>query len=338
MTMPLATLVLYAYNEERYIREAVASAFAQTYSLLEIFLSDDGSADHTFEIMQEMAAAYQGPHRIILNRNPHNIGIGSQLNAAYQKTQGDFIVLANADDISLPERVAVLVEHWLASNRQASVITSDVAIINAAGQPLGRTMDTETVFASLEDGVRRRFGGVLAASAAFRRDVFTAFGPLPDNLILEDNPLYLRATLLGERLHLRDSLVQYRIHDDNISQAYDLVDFATWRQRHHRKAVWQKTESVKAYLQMLRDLHALPAERWPADDLKRARWVAMEKLMEKLRDYYLADDTVPTRTHLFSLLRLFKLVGKLALKRLIPAIEQRNDRWHFERVQKGHGS
>lgn len=123
MTMPLATLVLYAYNEERYIREAVASAFAQTYSLLEIFLSDDGSADHTFEIMQEMAAAYQGPHRIILNRNPHNIGIGSQLNAAYQKTQGDFIVLANADDISLPERVAVLVEHWLASNRQASVST-----------------------------------------------------------------------------------------------------------------------------------------------------------------------------------------------------------------------
>lgn len=336
---PAVTFVLYAYNEERFIHDAIAGAFAQTYSPLEIFLSDDGSTDRTFEIMQEMAATYRGPHTISLNRNPRNIGIGSQLNAAYQRTQGEFIVLANADDVSLPERVAVLVERWLASDRRASVITSDLSIINAEGQPLGRTLDTETRFNSLDEGIRRRFGGVAAASLSVRRDTFELFGPLPDNLLLEDNPLYLRATLLGERIHLREPLVEYRIHADNISQAYDLVDFDLWRQRHRRKAVWQKSEATKAYLQMLLDLHAAPAENWPAEDLKRARWAGMEMLMENalLRDYYLVDETISNRTRLRGLLRLISLVLKLSIKRLIPAIEHRNDRWHFERVQKGHG-
>lgn len=337
---PIVTLVLYAFNEERYIRAAIESAFSQTYSPLEIVLSDDGSSDRTCEIMQELAAAYRGVHKIILNRNERNIGIGSQLNAAVSKSNGDLIVLANADDVSLPNRVAVVVDQWLASGRRASVITCDLAVIGPAGESLGRIMNTETVFANLEDGARQRFGGVAAASLTVRRDVFEVFGPLPDNLNLEDNPLYLRATLLGERIHLREPLVNYRVHADNISQAYDLAAFDEWRQRHRQKAVWQKTESVKAYLQMLQDLHALPAERWPEQDLKRARWAAMEKLIESaiMRDYYLNDPTVSIRQRLATLLRLLWLIAKLSIKRAIPAIERRNDRWHYRRVMEARRS
>lgn len=55
---PLVTFALFAYNQEKYIREAVDGAFSQTYEPLEIILSDDCSSDRTFEIMQEMAAAY----------------------------------------------------------------------------------------------------------------------------------------------------------------------------------------------------------------------------------------------------------------------------------------
>ena len=47
---PLLTFAVGAYNQERFIREAVESAFAQTYSPLEIVLSDDCSRDRTFEI------------------------------------------------------------------------------------------------------------------------------------------------------------------------------------------------------------------------------------------------------------------------------------------------
>ena len=52
---PLVTFALFAYNQEAFIREAVASALSQTYEPLEIILSDDCSTDRTFAIMQELA-------------------------------------------------------------------------------------------------------------------------------------------------------------------------------------------------------------------------------------------------------------------------------------------
>ena len=62
----LVTFALFAYNQEKFIREAVEGAFSQTYEPLEIILSDDYSSDRTFEIIERMAAEYTGPHRVIV--------------------------------------------------------------------------------------------------------------------------------------------------------------------------------------------------------------------------------------------------------------------------------
>ncbi len=63
---PLLTFILLAYNQERYIAEAVEGALGQTYSPLEIILSDDCSGDRTFELMKEAADEYRGPHEVIV--------------------------------------------------------------------------------------------------------------------------------------------------------------------------------------------------------------------------------------------------------------------------------
>ena len=101
---PLLTFAVAAMNQERFIREAVEAAFAQTYSPLEIILSDDCSQDKTFEIMCEMAKAYRGPHRIVLNRNPRCRCIGGHINRIMEVSQGELILAAAGDDISLPQR------------------------------------------------------------------------------------------------------------------------------------------------------------------------------------------------------------------------------------------
>ena len=72
---PLVSFFVTAYRQEHLVRASIEAAFAQTWSPLEILLSDDCSPDGTFAVMQEMAAAYSGPHRVILNRNPKNLGI-----------------------------------------------------------------------------------------------------------------------------------------------------------------------------------------------------------------------------------------------------------------------
>ena len=101
---PLVTFAVIAYNQERFIREAVEGAFAQTYSPLEIILSDDGSSDKTFDVMQALVAKYDGPHHVMLNRNSKNLGLAGHVNHIMERATGDIIVLAAGDDISRPER------------------------------------------------------------------------------------------------------------------------------------------------------------------------------------------------------------------------------------------
>src|SRR3954470_2116700 len=89
---PLVTFAVAAFNQERFIREAVEGAFGQTYSPLEIVLSDDCSRDRTFEIIREMAEGYRGPHKVILNRNPVQKSIGGHINRIMEISQGEMIV------------------------------------------------------------------------------------------------------------------------------------------------------------------------------------------------------------------------------------------------------
>ena len=64
-----ATAVVLAYNQSRFVKEAVNSVLSQDFDGLEVILSDDGSSDDTFEIMSQMASSYKGPHTIRLNKN-----------------------------------------------------------------------------------------------------------------------------------------------------------------------------------------------------------------------------------------------------------------------------
>ncbi len=89
---PLITFALFAYNQENHIEEAVQGAFSQTYSQLEIVLSDDCSTDRTFEIMERMANAYQGPHKIVLNR----VGREHRFVQKLRKISGISFVLPNS--------------------------------------------------------------------------------------------------------------------------------------------------------------------------------------------------------------------------------------------------
>ena len=99
---PLVSFFVTAYRQERLVRASIEAAFAQTWSPLEILLSDDCSPDGTFAVMQEMAAAYSGPHRVILNRNPKNLGITAHVDRIMELTSGDFVVQNAGDDVADP--------------------------------------------------------------------------------------------------------------------------------------------------------------------------------------------------------------------------------------------
>lgn len=214
---PLITFALFAYNQEHFVREAIEGAFAQTYEPLEIILSDDCSSDGTYAVMEEMAKAYDGPHKITLNQNKENLGIGGHVNRMMELMSTDIIVVAAGDDISLPHRTEVTAEAFGKSKGNAVSIYSAVIQIDSQGKELGiASSPPPDENAELDFRVRRNCPGVHGASHAWRRCVFDVFGPLGANVIAEDRAIGFRAYELGEVLFLEAPLVKYRSHETNV--------------------------------------------------------------------------------------------------------------------------
>ena len=92
---PLVSVIMPAYNAEKYIGEAIASVRAQTYENWELLILDDGSADRTAEIAQAYA---QQDARIQVLRNPQNMGVARTRNRGFDLAQGEWIALLDSDD------------------------------------------------------------------------------------------------------------------------------------------------------------------------------------------------------------------------------------------------
>ncbi|MEW6284996.1 MAG: glycosyltransferase [Chloroflexota bacterium] len=210
---PLLTFALFAYNQERFIADAVRGALSQTYTPLEIILSDDCSSDRTFEIMQELAAGYQGPNRVIVRRNEQNLGLIGHINRVMELVQGELIVAAAGDDISLPERVERTYHAYLESERSAYSIFSNAIWIDENGckmNLLRRQPVNSRALTFLHYGTRSTPGFLNGCTHAWKRECFDFFGPLMDGVGAEDTVIPFRSALLGNIVYIHDVLVLYR--------------------------------------------------------------------------------------------------------------------------------
>jgi glycosyltransferase involved in cell wall biosynthesis len=213
-TRPLVSFLVIAYKQERFIREAVQSALAQTYEPLEVVLSDDCSPDRTFEIIKEETETYRGPHRVIVNRNRSNLGLIGHVNRAWGLTQGQFIVLQGGDDISFPHRTETLVKAWK-EPFPVEAVCSACTTIDGSGHPIGHKP------AYLPSGTLNEFTekwkcGVDGCTAGYSRQLIDKYGPLDAALLEEDIVLSFRALLESGIRAVDEPLIQYRQHGNNI--------------------------------------------------------------------------------------------------------------------------
>lgn len=213
---PLITFALFSYNQEEFIKEAIEAAFTQTYGNLQIILSDDHSSDKTYQIIEELTASYVGPHKVILNRNKQNLGLGAHINKITQMAAGELIVVAAGDDISLPGRTQTLVDAWLQDGKRKASMCSDAVLINPVSVEIGYS-NGKPLNGSIEDGIKAFFSGLQGATHAWRKDVFNVFGDMLADTICEDRVIPMRAAFLGGVGYVAAPLVKYRIHTKNIS-------------------------------------------------------------------------------------------------------------------------
>lgn len=286
MEKPLISYVVTAYNIERFVREAVECAFAQTYSPLEIVLSDDCSSDRTFEIMEKMAAEYRGPHKIKLNRNESNLGITRHMNKAYlELAEGEIIIAAHGDDISIPDRTRLSYE-FLRDNPDVTAVSLSMKSVDSAGRENG-TDDAcvdSVKFYGFAGG-----GNIPAPSRAFYKKVMTVFGPLSDDCPTEDELITFRALMLGRNAFLPEVGVFYRKHGTSSSNPENFPKFPL----------------EKIHAQQLEDMNKAIALKLITREQKEAKTIGLEKGMTRRKLYrkYVANRS------LLNLLRIVLFPG-----------------------------
>ena len=209
--LELVTLAIIAYRQEAVVAEAIAAAFAQTYQPLEILLSDDCSPDGTYQVMEQMAAGYTGPHRLRLNRNRQNLGLIGHVNRVFDLAEGVLIVANAGDDISEPERVARLYAAF--RDRRPMLVHSNVTDMALDGTPMPRQRARDR-HAQLAQMPLARLAvtknNCIGASCGWNPDLMRRFGPITEPRAFEDRVMHFRASLVGEVAYVDARLLRYR--------------------------------------------------------------------------------------------------------------------------------
>lgn len=222
---PLITFALIAYNQEKFIQEAVEAALAQDYEPLEVIFSDDCSTDSTFKLIKETVARYDGPHRVVVRKTLKNVGTFAHVMHVMKDVQGELIVLAAGDDISKRERVTQLATAWQLTG--AWGLHSRFDRIDKDGNLLGVAQISEGLlrpeyrlrqYFYKEDGPVEIVHGV---GSAYDVRIFEYLTDFSERFILsEDGVVSFALNLLRKKIHLLDeSLVLYREHQGSLTNA-----------------------------------------------------------------------------------------------------------------------
>lgn len=212
----LISFVVCAYNQEGTVKEAIESALQQTYSPLEIIVSDDCSTDSTHEVIRSTLSTYVGPHTIVINKNASNLGIARHWDYISRKAKGRLVVHAAGDDISLPERVTELHRAWISVQPRPYLLSSNGLSMTISGMnksPLLTIANSNEVLVQsgpIDMDFDKFKIYVLGFSLAVDKRLYERLEPLKAWMWSEDDILRSRALLLGSIAFLPRTLVRYR--------------------------------------------------------------------------------------------------------------------------------
>ena len=211
----LVSVIINNYNYDRYLRAAIDSALAQTYSHVEVIVVDDGSTDDSREVIE----SYDKRIMPVLKANG---GQGSAVNAGFAASSGEIVIFLDADDELLPEAVAQVVGAWRPG---VAKLQFQLELIDDKGKPLGILVPPFRRFIPNGD-IRDRivsygeYPSPPLSGTAYARTVLRRIMPLdePIWLLAADKPLVFLTPFFGDLVSLPTPLGRYRIHATNDSR------------------------------------------------------------------------------------------------------------------------
>lgn len=275
---PLLTLFVLVYNNEKFVEDAVKSALSQTYSPLEIIISDDNSHDSSYEIIRELTERYEGPHTIIINRNEVNKGICGHINKIVSISNGKYLIVLAGDDVAEPDRVESIYNHLL-RNKNIEFISTDYYRIeypeHKRYEVINKNVNCKNIYRFLETD-KYVFSG---ATSAYSKELFNSFGNLNEDNFIEDKALAFRAFLKKRISYLNCFTVSYRVHSSNLSQGGKKM--ITKKSLKENYCKWYPA-IIKLHDQHLKDLDTAAKQGF----IRRSEYDKIKKALNKMKAQY----------------------------------------------------
>lgn len=246
---PLVSVIMPAYNCEKYVKKAIDSILNQTYSNFELLIADDCSKDSTKSIIDSYT-----DNRIKRFHNEANMGYLQASNKLFKECKGDFITFQDADDYSASNRLELLVD-YLEKNPNYSCVGSNVIKVDDLGNEL-----YVTNFPLNDSEIKSRFADtrvvMTGSSLLIRKEIVAKVGTYNlyfDRLGSED--VYWFSLILShfKVSNIPDKLYYYRSNPTSVTSFFknpktkvlhNLVVFL-YRRRNLKKEDYLQTNNIK---------------------------------------------------------------------------------------------
>lgn len=140
------TIGIPVYNVERYIRESLDSALAQSFSYIEFLICDDCGTDSSISIVQEYQKTHPRGKDIRIVRQPHNMGLGCARNRMIAEAKGRYIFFMDSDDLLSPNTIALMYEEAQKYDADMVFGSMEKVLLYNQGQHIKDTDYTYQVF------------------------------------------------------------------------------------------------------------------------------------------------------------------------------------------------
>ena len=220
---PLVSVVIPVYNGANYMREAMASALAQTYTNIEIIVVNDGSTDDT----REIALSYGDNIRYF---EKDNGGVSTALNLAIQQMRGEYFSWLSHDDVYYPEKIQKELDALFLDGNMGKVVYSDDDTLVMPSRkleisPCARAMVMYGKNVVETGALAPALGLISGCSLLIPKSFFDRYGLFDESLrAVQDYKKWFEMFRKKRMIYVHQSLTQSRVHSNQVTYTYKKKD------------------------------------------------------------------------------------------------------------------
>ena len=216
----LVTVIVATYNCATFVEATLDSVFRQTYSDIELVVTDDCSSDDSAGVASRWIETHKGRFvRVVQTKTAHNSGVTANYNAGLRESTGEWIKCLDGDDILPDDAIATYVEHcsrqpeiavWYAHEQPWSAGAKlPVAVLPAYGDnPNRSTLPSASPRKQMVYLLNHRLLGICTATNFIHRASFVAQGGFDSRYpMYQDGSPFLQALAEGKRIGIIDKVL-----------------------------------------------------------------------------------------------------------------------------------